>query len=92
MKNTLRALPLFALVFGSVAFAQTDASVSGTVSDPTGAHVVAAIVTALNTSTGVATPTSTNEAGIYTMPSLLPGKYTFTVEHPGFRKSITSIT
>jgi Carboxypeptidase regulatory-like domain len=92
MRNLLGAssLSVCALLFGSVAFAQTDASVSGTVTDPTGAHIVAAIVTALNTNTGIATPATTNEAGIYTMPSLLPGKYTFSVEHPGFRKSVTN--
>jgi hypothetical protein len=93
MKNLLRAslLSVCALLMSwSVAFAQTDAKVSGTVTDQTGAHIVAAVVTALNTSTGVATPTTTNEAGIYSMPSLLPGKYTFSAEHPGFRKSVTN--
>ncbi|MBZ5606585.1 MAG: carboxypeptidase regulatory-like domain-containing protein, partial [Acidobacteriia bacterium] len=47
-----------------------------------------ATVTALNIATGVRTPVQTNEAGIYTMPSLLPGKYTFTAEHAGFRKAV----
>jgi len=79
------------LFFASVlAFSQTDASVSGTVTDPTGAHIVAATVTALNNATGVATPVQTNTAGVYTMPSLLPGTYTFTALHPGFRKAITT--
>jgi hypothetical protein len=74
--------------FGSFAYAQTDASVSGTVTDPTGAHVVGATVTALNVATGIAVPAKTNEAGVYTMPPLPPGKYTLTAEHPGFRKSV----
>jgi hypothetical protein len=91
MKNVLVATFVAALLCGSYAFAQqTDAAVSGTVTDPTGAHVVAATVTALNTATGTATPASTNEAGIYTMPGLRPGTYTFTAEHPGFRKAIES--
>jgi hypothetical protein len=91
MKN-LRAVSLCvsALLCVSAAFAQTDARVSGTVTDPTGAHIVAATVTALNVATGVAATAMTNEAGVYTMPSLLPGKYTFTAEHPGFRKSVTN--
>jgi len=69
-------------------FSQNDAHVSGTVTDPSGAHVVGATVTALNIATGAATPVQTNEAGIYTMPSLPPGTYTFTAEHAGFRKAV----
>src|SRR5579871_6688580 len=82
------ALLLGPLFLGSSAFGQTDASVSGTVTDPSGAHVVNAIVTATNVDTGARTPVQTNEAGVYTMPSLLPGKYTFNAEHPGFRKAV----
>jgi carboxypeptidase family protein/TonB-dependent receptor-like protein len=74
----------------SLALAQTEASVSGTVTDPSAAHVVNATVTALNQATGVTTPAVTNEAGVYTMPQLPPGKYNFTAEHPGFRKSVIS--
>lgn len=82
------ALLLGAVSFGSIAWAQqTDAAVSGTVADPSGAKVVGAIVTANNVATGVRTPVSTNEAGVYTMPPLPPGSYTFTAEHEGFRKA-----
>ena len=76
------------LFYGSVLFAQTDASVSGTITDPSGAHVADAVVTALNVATGVAIPVTANGTGIYTMPSLLPGLYTFSAEHPGFRKTV----
>src|SRR5579864_8598258 len=69
-------------------FSQTDAHVSGTVTDPSGAHVIGATVTALNGATGAATPVQTNDAGVYTMPSLPPGTYTFSAEHPGFRKAV----
>ena len=76
------------LFVASLAMAQNDAHVSGTVVDPSGAHVVGAIVTALNKSTGAASPVVTNEAGVYQMPSLQPGTYTFSAEHPGFRKGV----
>jgi hypothetical protein len=83
------ALFLCPLFLASAAFAQqTDASVSGTVTDPSGAHVIAAAVTASNIETGVRIPVQTNEAGAYTMPPLPPGRYTFTAEKSGFRKAV----
>ena len=88
MRNVHVATTVVALLASSLAFAQTEASVSGTVTDPSGAHVAGAVVTALNTSTGVSTPVTTNEAGVYTMPSLPPGNYTLTTEHPGFRRGV----
>src|ERR1700756_4205852 len=83
------ALVIGALFFASIAFGQqSDAVVSGTVTDPSGAHIVNASVTAANVETGLRTPVQTNEAGVYTMPALSPGKYTFTAEHAGFRKAV----
>jgi hypothetical protein len=73
----------------SLASAQTDATVSGTISDPSGAHIVGAVVIARNVDTGVATTVTTNNAGAYTMPALIPGTYQFTAEHPGFRRAVT---
>ena len=71
-----------------MASAQTDATVSGTVTDPSGAHVIGAVVIARNVDTGAAAPVATNDAGVYTMPQLRPGRYIFTAEHPGFRRSV----
>src|SRR5258706_11332455 len=82
------ALLLCPLFWASFVFGQTEASGSGTVTDPSGAHIVNAVVTATNIETGTRTPVQTNEAGVYTMPSLLPGKYIFNAEHPGFRKAV----
>jgi hypothetical protein len=87
-----RTLFCLTVVFlsSTLAFAQTDATVSGTVTDPTGAHIVNATVTALNTATGIVTSTQTNQAGVYEFAALSPGQYRFTVEHPGFRKAVIS--
>src|SRR5580658_7371918 len=73
--------------FAAVSFAQTDATVSGTVADPSGAHVGNAVVTAVNTGTGVSTVAHTNESGIFGFPALAIGTYRLTAEHPGFRKA-----
>lgn len=76
------------LSLAAAAAQSTDVVLSGTVSDPTGASVPAATVTAENTKTGVRNTTRTNDAGVYIFPALLPGIYRLTVEMPGFRKAV----
>ncbi len=58
---------------------------SGLVTDVRGAAIAGATVTALRAN---AEPilTQTNDAGRYTFPSLIPGRYTLTVEAPGFKR------
>ena len=75
------------LVLGGRAAGQ-NAQVSGTVTDPAGALVAGASVTARNLETGVISPTAANGIGVYVFASLPPGRYSFTAEHPGFRKEI----
>ena len=62
------------------------AEVSGAVTDPTGAVVVGAKVTAVNADTGVSREASSDVAGSYVMTLLPPGNYDVSVEAPGFRK------
>src|SRR5260370_42439774 len=71
----------------STMLAQTEGTVSGTVTDPSAAQVIAAAVTALNLGTGVTTSTVTNSSGVYVFASLPPGQYKVTAEHPGFRRA-----
>lgn len=78
-----------ALVTVSAAFAQ-NASVSGTITDPSGALVGGATVSARNLDTGASAPGRSNDSGVFVFPGLRPGKYTFTGEHPGFRKAVVS--
>ncbi|HWE50268.1 MAG TPA: carboxypeptidase regulatory-like domain-containing protein, partial [Bryobacteraceae bacterium] len=73
------------LFAASVAFAQ-NASVTGTVTDPSGATIAGATVTALNNGTGVASPTKTNQAGVFAFPSLPVGTYSFSSQQTGFSK------
>jgi hypothetical protein len=70
------------------AFAQlNNATFTGTVSDSTKAVLPGVTITATNTATGVVLTNVTNEAGAYTILSLLPGTYTVTAELPGFQKA-----
>src|SRR5271156_1445828 len=61
------------------------ASISGTVTDPSGAVVAGATVTATNVETGVATTLTTNAQGFYSFQSLPLGNYTISVQQTGFK-------
>jgi hypothetical protein len=80
---------LFALLLGaSSAFAQSDrGTLTGTVSDPTGAVVPAASVTLVNNDTGSQYQTVTTGTGNYTIAALPVGSYKLSVEQTGFSKS-----
>ena len=75
------------LVLAGPALAQ-NAQVSGTVTDPAGAVVAGASVSARNVETGVVSSTVANAIGVYVFASLPPGRYSFSAEHPGFQKEI----
>jgi hypothetical protein len=65
--------------------AQTDrATVTGTVTDPSGRRVAGANLVITSDSTGLERLTKTNEAGVYTVSSLDTGSYKVTVEASGF--------
>jgi hypothetical protein len=59
-------------------------SITGLVTDPSGAVVVGAAVAAENTGTGVKTSAKTNAAGVYTIRFLPIGTYTMTIDAAGF--------
>ena len=67
----------------------TAAFVSGTITDPSGAVVAGAKVSARNLDTGVVINSSSNDSGVYVFPPLPYGQYEFTAEHAGFRKAVT---
>ena len=60
-------------------------SIQGTVTDPSGAVVAGAVVTANNVETGVATVRKTTDAGFYVLSLLSAGQYTVTVQATGFQ-------
>ena len=65
--------------------AQAVGAITGLVTDPTGAVIPAAKVTATNVATGVSQSTVTSGGGTYTIPSLLVGTYKVTAEAGGFK-------
>ena len=73
------------LLTGS-ALAQSGGSgaISGTITDPTGALIGKATVSALNVATGVETKRTASSDGLYNISPLIPGTYTLTVSATGF--------
>jgi hypothetical protein len=83
------ALMSFLALTSVVAFGQVTSSISGTVTDPSGAVVPGATVTVKNADSGIEFKTVTTNQGGYSMPSLSVGKYIVTVTASGF-KSVTT--
>jgi hypothetical protein len=81
----LSLMLLFAVCCCASAFGQTiTGAVNGTVTDPSGAVVPNAKVTATNVDTNVATSGTTNKDGIYNIRFLQIGSYKVTIAAPGF--------
>lgn len=66
-------------------FAQSTGSIRGMVTDPTGAAISNAAVTATNTSTAIARTVATNESGIFVFPNLPIGSYAVKIGAAGFK-------
>lgn len=70
-------------VFACAAFAQTTGTLRGKVTDPTGAVIPGAVVTAKSASGQTGTATSGGDGG-YEIKGLAPGQYTVSVSSKGF--------
>lgn len=68
--------------------AQNFATVTGSVTDKTGASAAATKVTATNIDTHVARETLSADGGGYTIPLLPPGRYKLTAQKAGFRQIV----
>ncbi|HZS49521.1 MAG TPA: TonB-dependent receptor [Bryobacterales bacterium] len=62
------------------------ATISGNVTDSTGAAIVGASVTAVNAVTGFRRQTVSNTLGQYNLPGLAPGQYDLAFEFQGFKR------
>ena len=88
-KFILKFLTLaFCFIFAQESFAQATGSLSGTVTDSTGAIVQGATVTVKNTATNQTRTVATNDDGRWTIPALTVGTYSVTYEKAGFSKSV----
>ena len=73
-----------------VAWAGITGSISGTVTDPSGAVLSGVTVTVTSLATNVQGTTVTDAKGFYSFPALNVDKYTVTVNQPGFKNFVES--
>src|ERR1700680_4249874 len=88
IKNAIRVLGVSLGVFllSLPVFAQGNAGrILGSVTDQTGAAVVSATVTLTDLQRGITRTVTTDEAGQYFAPNLLPGTYRVRAESRGFK-------
>ncbi|HWF14261.1 MAG TPA: carboxypeptidase regulatory-like domain-containing protein [Candidatus Acidoferrales bacterium] len=70
--------------------AQVSASISGRVTDPTGATVTGAAISTKNIETGETRSAITDDAGRYYVPSLAVGEYEVHAKKQGFQEQVRS--
>ena len=78
------------LTTSSVWAQDTRGTITGRVTDPSGAVITGATVVVSNTAMGTKTTINTNSDGLYRAPLLSPGLYEIEVAAPGFKKAIRS--
>jgi len=87
MLRVLCAL-LMALLLMAPLTAQFKAGIQGSVLDPTGSSVPKGSIKLRNLETGQERSALTSEDGFYLFSGLAPGKYSISVEAPGFKRQV----
>src|SRR5438105_828026 len=89
MKKLQFCLVFFSLLIMVVSAAAQvqNGQFTGTITDPSGAAIANAKVTAVNPATNLSVAATTNATGLYTLKELPAGSYKITAEAPGFRTS-----
>ena len=82
LRRILVLLPFFVGLAGAQEFRST---LSGRITDPSGAAVPSAKATATKSDTNSRFETVANSGGLYTLPFLPPGPYDLTAEASGFK-------
>ena len=85
-KQSIGVLTVLLLLTGVVWAQVSRGSITGIVTDPTGAVVPGVAITITNIETGVSNKVTTNESGMYTVPLLEGANYRLSAEKAGFKR------
>src|ERR1035438_10311483 len=85
-KQSIGVLMVMLLLTAAVWAQVSRGSITGIVTDPTGAVVPGVAVTITNVETGVTNKVKTNESGMYTVPLLEGANYRLSAEKTGFKR------
>src|SRR5258706_3760248 len=96
-KLTKILAPLVVIVFNlsltvSIYSQVTGATLSGTISDPSGGLIPVAQISIRNTGTGISKDFQADSDGYYTAPNLAPGTYEVRVAAKGFSTVVSTVT
>src|SRR5438445_12027872 len=90
--ESMRAMLLMSFVLAAAlalpSFGQTFGEITGEVTDSSGAVVIGAAVSVTNPQTNFTRTATTNNAGAYSFPALLPGVYNVRAELQGFQSEL----
>src|SRR6059036_2348211 len=87
MTSCLFSTTLVVLLFSFALSSQGNfGRILGSVKDSTGAVIPGATVSIIDKDRGLARTLTTDEAGLYNAPNLIPGTYTVRAELPGFKR------
>jgi hypothetical protein len=88
MRKVIALVCFLQLILVGAAVGQTNrASITGTITDASGAVIPDVSVTARNVDTNIETKTVTNGSGIYLLSDLPPGAYELTFQKAGFKET-----
>ncbi len=87
-RRTVCAIFVLMVCLAPLGAQTTTGEIVGTVTDPTGGTVAGATITVTNMDTSIAVKATANASGNYVVTALGVGRYSVTVEAPGFKKSL----
>ncbi len=79
---------LVVLSLATSALGTTSATLTGRITDPVGAEIPGAIVRITDVDTNIISTAQSNEAGLYVIPDLPPGRYRVIIQKQGFETII----
>jgi Carboxypeptidase regulatory-like domain len=89
LRRLVGTIAMFLLASTISVLAQTtNGNIQGTITDPSGAVIEGATVTARNVDTGLTLTAATSNAGFYALANVPPGRYSISIQGPNLKKYV----